>query len=83
MADAFAVVKDVEQDGKEYHVTLKTIAAAFDKLRAAKPDDKIGLHASYRSRFIAAENALDAGEIDAYDAMLILQLGIFGECIYG
>lgn len=74
-----AVVEDDE--GKTFEITLDTVKTAFELNAKSKKDLKV--HPSNRGRFHAAFIALDAGMMDAYDAMTLMQFAIYGEAIYG
>lgn len=81
--EAFAKIVDVEQDGKEYKVTLDTFRKAFELINNDPEKPLDSLHQSIRERFHSAWRSRDAGDLDAYDYNILLQLGIFGEVIYG
>lgn len=69
-----------DDDGTTHAVTVDTIAHAFTIL-AAGPVQYLSDQA--RRRYLAARRELDAGELDAGDADNLLQLGIFGQIVYG
>lgn len=53
-------------------------------LSAVKGDQQgIGWHYSQRRHVIEGNRENDAGDIDAFDANCIVQLGVFGSVIYG
>lgn len=70
-----------DDDGKTFEITLDTVKKAFEVNWKSKKDLKV--HPSNRGRFQAAFIALDAGMMDAYDAMTLMQFAIYGEAIYG
>lgn len=51
--------------------------------REVGEEKNIGWHYNNRKHVILANRENDAGEIDAGDADCIVQLGIFGEVVYG
>lgn len=64
---------------QEFHVTVDSIARALRKIRAGES----GIADSYRKRIVEADRENDAGEIDAYDADIVLQMATLGDVIYG
>jgi len=68
---------------EEWHtVTVDTIAKAFGIIMGPKEEIK-HLHSTSRARYSRAQRAYDFGELDAGDADNIVQVGIFGEVVYG
>lgn len=84
--NAYAVISpsdegDGESDGgASYSVTADTIAHAFTVL-AAGPVQY--LSDASRRRYLTARRELEAGDLDSSDADNLLQLGIFGQIVYG
>lgn len=68
--DAARVV-DLE-DGEEYTINLDTIARGLNRIAKIQP----------RGRIAAADRDMDAGDLDAIDADIIVQFGLFGEHVY-
>lgn len=82
--DAYAIVHPLnddesgyEKEGKE--INIDVIAAGLARIISGKEN----VHASYIQRIKEADKDNDAGEIDAYDASMIVQAGLLGEVIYG
>lgn len=75
-------LRDMEDD-RLYAVTLRTISRAFGLLAAR--EDQLPKHVSpgYAKRLLQAYRERDAGEIDSSDADNIVQIGLFGELVYG
>lgn len=61
---------DIEDEEEEFKADLKTIVLGLQM-------------AVSEGRYIDAIKNDDAGELDADDADIILQLGVFGEVVYG
>ena len=80
MEPTTADVIDADSE-KAYHVTPATIRLAFSRIRGKNPIQY--LHDKTRARLRACYHSLDGGEIDASDADILLQIGIFGHLIYG
>jgi hypothetical protein len=81
-ANAYAIVVDGEDEDQVGHeVGLDDIARVLNGLRSAEPPKY--WNADAVRRVIAANRDNDAGDIDADDADVILQLAIFGEVVYG
>jgi hypothetical protein len=72
-------IVDLQDDGKEHSVTINTIRTGI--ARISRGEVEIGR--AYHDRILQASHENDAGGIDAYDADIILQAGIFGEVTYG
>lgn len=66
-----AYVVDLE-DGEEYSISLDTIARGLNRISKIRPDGHIA----------SAHRAMDAGDLDAIDADIIVQYGLFGELVY-
>lgn len=74
-------VAEPDDDAKlPARIDYLAIKNAFHMLRNGSHE---GLHESYVKNFVGAEAIRDAGEIDAYDASCIVQLGLWGKVIYG
>lgn len=74
-AKVYALVEERDGDAPlEHRITLDTVVDGI-KAVLAKPQLRTGL--------VAHIMALDAGEIDADDADVIVQLGLFEEVVYG
>lgn len=83
-ADAYALIEEDEEGAKEQKIDLDTIRKAFGQINKTKAGEKLpGLSAENVARFKQAYKEFDAGDIDSYDASCIVQLGLFGEVIYG
>lgn len=65
-------------------VSLNTnlVHQAYKNMQAFN-SKQLGCHESNISRYMSARSELDAGEIDAYDASNIIQMGLFGTTIFG
>ena len=61
-----------------HRVDAKVIAAGFDALR----DPQVDVNPAMRGSMLAAEVECDAGAIDANDADVLVQLGLFGQIVY-
>lgn len=79
MVVAEATFIDVEDDDKSYAIDHETVAKGLGKLRRGEG----GMNSTMRGAILAADAENDAGQIDAYDADAIVQLGVFGELVYG
>jgi hypothetical protein len=83
----FAVVEDMEDDNKQYRIDLDTVKKAFGLVeKHYGPSDKknpLEVHMDYLRRMNAAHKELDAGLLDTYDAMTLMQFALFGKAIYG
>lgn len=77
--NATVTVVDVENDGKAYEVTIDSIATALGKIR--KGESRIA--DQYRKRILDGDRDNDAGEIDAYDADIVVQMATLGDVVYG
>lgn len=67
-----------------HRVDPEVVARGLDlATRAGKDDKTIGWHYSQRDHVIRAARENDAVDVDSGDADCIVQLGIFGEVIYG
>lgn len=64
---------------KEYMVNLATIREGLHRIDTGK----IGINSQMYKNIYEAMNELDAGMIDAYDADMIVQAGLFNELRYG
>lgn len=82
----YAVVQDAESD-TEYRVTRATIQKGVATLRQWSREPHVEgtnrCHPSYTKRILAASAMNDASEMDASDADIVVQAGLFGEIIYG
>lgn len=67
-------------DPNNYTVTIETIAKAFGRL---KPYLENKISPEYKSRMNKLYREFDAGEIDAVDATNLVEIGLFGEIVYG
>ncbi|MCF3941525.1 hypothetical protein [Gordonia tangerina] len=74
-----AVIEEIDNDDREHVITLDTVARGLNAITTGR----IRLHEKLRRHITAASRANDAGDIDAGDADLIVQAGIFGEITYG
>jgi hypothetical protein len=63
-----------------HHVDIETIAKAFGRL---KPYLENKISPEYKSRMNKLYREFDAGEIDAVDATNLVEIGLFGEIVYG
>lgn len=70
---------DVEDEDEIYEVNVGVVLAGLAHLR----NDQTQVAAYIRNMAIIADEHSDAGEIDAEIADVIVQLGIFGEIVYG
>ena len=73
----YAVLVETEvydHEPEEHRVTLDTVVTGIQRV-LAKPQLRLGLAAHIF--------ALDAGDIDADDADVIVQMGLFDQVIYG
>ena len=80
----FATVHELNDDESDYRevglcVNADTIAAGIGKITRGE----CNVHQDYVSRIREASVENDAGDIDAYDASMIVQAGMLGEVIYG
>lgn len=82
----YAVIEETEEpfiEGEPGHrITQDTIVKGLSRIDAGTPDT-LHLHASYIGRIIGASRANDAGMLDAADADIVVQVGLFGEVVYG
>lgn len=79
--NAEAVIAAMDDDDEQRHqVTPDTIARAYTILAAGEVKY---LGEETRKRYLKARREVEAGDIDASDADNIVQLGIFGELVYG
>jgi hypothetical protein len=81
-AFAHAVLVDREDpEQRDWKVDPGTIVQAFERLA----EDAPVLHVSTRTRnrLLGAYDDLEAGDIDADDADMLVQIGLFGEVVYG
>lgn len=74
-----AVIEEVEYDQRRYEITPDTMAAGLGRLRRGE----IGMNSRMLAAILAGDRDNDAGDIDAYDADMIMQAAIFGELVYG
>jgi len=74
-----ARIVDVEEN-KKHTINRNTIIKGLRKLLTG---GKIGIHPVKVNRLVGIVMSQDAGEIDSGDADCIVQLGLFGEVIYG
>lgn len=84
-ADARAVLHPLNDDETGYvqdgrTVTLDDVARALGMIRGDTP---LHLNVRIRARIMAADRASDAGDLDADDADVIVQVAILGDVIYG
>ena len=81
-AHALIVDTDDEAGGESERIgiTHAVIERALRRIRAGAATE---IGAGRRSRILTAHFANDAAELDANDADAIVQLGLFGELIYG
>jgi len=77
-AEATVEVQSID-DRKWAVVTIGTIAKGIGKVFR----DEVKINPELRKRIIRASVQNDAGELDASDADAVLQVGIFGEVVYG
>jgi hypothetical protein len=77
--NATVTAVDVYQDGKRYPVTPGTIATALGKIRKGEGS----MADSYRKRIVRADATNDAGDLDAIDADIVLQMATLADVIYG
>ena len=73
----YALLIDMEDEDEEFLVNINTIAKGFGLVK--DPDVRI----RDRKRLLEAYREMDAGYIDAGDADSIVQLGLFGEIVFG
>lgn len=67
-----------EEHGKTFRVDADFLAHGFSVLTApGKCSD------SYRARLMEAYNDHEAGELDVFDALNIVECAVFGEVVYG
>lgn len=66
-------------DPTEHEVTIETIATAFSRCANRNP----AVNGLYRIRLMRCYREMDAGEIDAVDATNLVEIGLFGEIVYG
>lgn len=71
---------DEEDDSPGHVVTIETIAKAFGRF---KPYLENKISPEYKNRMNRLYRELDAGEIDAVDATNLVEIGLFGEIVYG
>lgn len=74
-----ATIEDIEDDGREYHITPSVIQNGLRKI----VNGEVGLNSTLRGYILYADKENDAGEIDADCADAIVQAGLFGEVRYG
>lgn len=88
----FAIVEDTEDYNeetkkcKQYRIDFETVEQAFkvnEKLYKAL--DQSQCHISYLRKFnnCYKESSMGAEDLDAYDVLTLMQLGIFGKVVYG
>ena len=74
-------VKDIEDEDAPIHtVTLDTIQTGFARVREREVKS---LHGDYAAHIEHAWRENDGGMIDANDSDIVVQAGLFNECIYG
>lgn len=66
----------------DHVVTIETIAKAFGE-KGIKPSWQKKINPIYRERLLRLYREMDAGEIDAVDATNLVEIGLFGEVVYG
>jgi len=72
----------VDEEDTEHTINRDVIRKGLRLIREGTP---AGLHLNedYIRRIKAAERAHDAGDLDAFDADIIVQVGLFEEVVYG
>lgn len=73
-------VRYYDDDTVTHTVTVDTFARAYSLIHAGPVKYLSGYS---RKRLIAAYRECDAGDIDAVDATNIVEIGLFGEVVYG
>lgn len=71
---------DSEDEGKKHVVTVATVKRG---LKLLTQDTKVGVRQDIRKAILLANIDPDNGDIDAEAADVIIQVGIFGEIVYG
>lgn len=90
-SNAYALVRDDEDDAASWSaVNPQTIATGLRRLDQTPPHShpsRARLLAVWEEVRLAAKEGrepdMDAGDLDADDADLLLQMGLFGEVVYG
>lgn len=72
-----AVISDIDEQ-KSWRVNRKTLIDGFKKAF----DDDVQIGDTYRKEILVGYAEKDAGDIDAGNADIIVQLGLFGEVVY-
>ena len=79
--ELLAVIHDMEDDGKTYTVDRKVMSRGY-RLACGEWRDRLAWSTA-RPPLVVTERTRDEWDFDAYDADMILQLGIFGDVVYG
>ncbi len=88
-ANAYATLHETDTPdgelGDALTVDVDVIARAFGKIRRAASGDLVipFLSREYARRLRDAYDDIDAGDIDADDADVVVQVGLFGQVVYG
>lgn len=78
----YSDIVDFEDENKKYRIDQAVIVKGVNAILKGTPED-LQLHQSYIIRISGASRFNDAGEIDALDADIIVQVGLFGKVVYG
>lgn len=71
---------DMEDENEpEYEVDIEVIARGIQRIITGE----VGCNSAIQKTVLLASHENDAGEIDSYDADMIVQAGVFGELVYG
>ena len=87
VANAYVTVHEREGHDMELvsesgtHVGLDDVASAIATI--SDPSVVLALHNDYRKRITAASRFNDAGDLDAGDCDVIVQVAVLGDVIYG
>lgn len=68
-----------DEPGEWVALDRKAMSAAITAIREGKGS----MADSYRSRILQAHRERDAGELDAFDADIVVQMAVLGDVIYG
>lgn len=66
-------------EAKRHNIDIETIARGLSRIRSGE----VGINSQMKKGIVEGDKENDAGNIDAYDADMIMQAGLFGKLIYG
>lgn len=95
--DAYAIVRPKDEPDKTYRVDLDIVARGFgvvqrarekdvDKVRCLvndKTEGRLFMGRDQRGRLLKANRENDANDLDVWDALAVVECGLFGVVTYG